>query len=133
MPNIPNTRARASSQSTLGVSESGDLGIARRQLFTDEGTGMTQLLTAIGVDMNKNMTDIGSQLMALTTKCDDISQTCRDLQRENSRLSNQNIELQKKVRALETRIEKPKYVLQIQCSTMCRSTWLTTISTIQRD
>ena len=94
---------------------------------------MTQLLIAIRVDMNKNMTDIGSKLMALTTKCDDISQTCRDLQRENSRLSNQNIELQKKVRALETRIEKPKYVLQIQCSTTCRSTWLTIISTIQRD
>ena len=36
MPNIPNTRSRALSQSTLGVSESGDLGIARRQSFTDK-------------------------------------------------------------------------------------------------
>ena len=36
---------------------------------------MTQLFTAIRVDMNNNMTDIDSKLMALTTKCDDISQT----------------------------------------------------------
>ena len=58
MPNMSNTRDRASSQSTVGVNESGDLGIARRWSFTVEGTSVTQLLTAIRADMNKHMTDI---------------------------------------------------------------------------
>ena len=67
----------------LGDNEAGDLGISRRQSFTDEGASMTHLLTAIRADMNKNMTDIYSKLTTLTTQCNDISKTCRDLQREN--------------------------------------------------
>ena len=104
-PTLPNTRSRASSQSMLGANEAGDLGISRRQLFTDEGASMTHLLIAIRVDINKNMTDIYSKLTTLTTQCDDISKTCRDLQRENSLLSDQNAELQIKVGALEARID----------------------------
>ena len=89
----------------LGANGTGDLGISRRQSFTKEGSSMTHLLTAIRADMNKNMTDIYSKLTTLTTQCDHISKTCRDLQRENSLLSDQNAELQTKVGALEARID----------------------------
>ena len=34
-PTLPNTRSRVSSQSMLGANEAGDLGISRRQTFTD--------------------------------------------------------------------------------------------------
>ena len=102
---MPNTRARASSQSMLGPNEAGDLGISRRQSFADEGSSTTHLLTAIRADINKNMTDIYSKLTTLTNQCEDISKTCKDLQRENSVLSAQNAELQNKVGALEAKID----------------------------
>ena len=74
---MPNTRARASSQSMLGPNEAGDLGISRRQSFADEGSSTTHLLTAIRADINKNMTDIYSKLTTLTNQCEDISKLAR--------------------------------------------------------
>ena len=96
---------RASSQSFLGATDSGNIGIACRLSKPEKLANMTQLLTAIRTDMNKNMADIHGKLSTLDNKCDNISQTCHDLQKENSRLSAQNKELQKKVGALENRID----------------------------
>ncbi|MEW8547768.1 MAG: hypothetical protein AB2693_30030 [Candidatus Thiodiazotropha sp.] len=104
-PNAPNTRARASSQSTLGVNEAGDLGISRRLSHADDNTNMTQLLAGMRADMNLNMTGIHEKLSDLNTKVDNISQTCRDLQTENANLSAQNLDLKKKVDSLESRID----------------------------
>lgn len=103
--NAPNTRARASSQSTLGINEAGDLGISRRLSFADDNAHMTQLLTGIRADMNLNMSGIHEKLSDLNTKVDNISQTCRDLQTENAKLSAQNSDLKKKVDSLESRID----------------------------
>ena len=57
---------------------------------------MTKLGAAIREDINTNMIYIVN-LPALTIIFDDISKTCHELQRENSRFSAQSTELHKKL------------------------------------
>ena len=64
--NLPNTRARASSQSVLGHNVAADLEISRRQSFADEGSNTTHLLTAIRAVMKSHFKLLSQTILSPT-------------------------------------------------------------------